>query len=149
MEAFIPRGEKLGEGFSKAEILDSKIHPGRQTNPQHGYQSAVAWISDLISLRKTIILCSFCQAKFNPRKFRYRVMFVPDDTGKTDGYTVNGYCDSCKGWTPDLSGGRAYTPEETYQEIHVDPFEARRNARAAAKAMGTWSAVQAQVQRRN
>lgn len=145
MEAFVPRGEKLGEGFSKQEILDSTIHPGRQTNPRKGYQSANSWLSDLISLRKTIILCSFCQRNFNPRMFQYRVMFVPDATGRSDGYSVDGFCDWCKGETPLLGGGRAYTPEELYEQLHVDPSIPRRNARAAAKAMGTWNAAQAQL----
>lgn len=120
------------------------IHPGRQTNPAKGYQSATQWITDLIALRKTIILCSFCRVKFNPRRYGYRRIFISDTTGKTDGYTVNGYCDACKGWTPNLCGGTAYHPEELYEQVFVDPSEARSKARATAKALGTWKFLQAQ-----
>lgn len=135
------RGAKLGEGYTKREKLASIMHPGRQTDPKHGYQSAVSFISDLLSLRKLIILCSFCRVKFNPRRFGYRRMYVPDFSGKTDGYQVNGQCDSCKGMTPNLGGGTAYVAEETYSQICVDPVTQRRNARAAAKELTAWLAV--------
>jgi len=145
MEVFTPKHNKLGEGFSKQEKLDSMRHPGRQTNPKHGYQSAVAFISDLIALRKVIILCSFCRAKFNPRRFGYRVVYVADPTGKTDGFTVNGDCDSCKGKTWNLGGGQAFQPIELYEQTHIDPTVARRNARIRSKVKTPWAAVQKAV----
>ena len=145
MEAFIPKhGGKLGEGFSRQEKLNAMAHPGRQANPKRGYQSAVSFISDLISLRKIIILCSFCRGKFSPRLFAYRRMFVPDHSGKTDGYSVNGNCDSCKGFTFNLGGGTGYVPEEIYSQAHVEPLSERHRARAAAKELGVWVAVQRQ-----
>lgn len=138
----IPKHGKLGEGFSKQEKLLAMKHPGRQTNPQKGYQSRAAWIADLVALRKVIILCSFCRSYFNPRKANYRRVYVPDITGKTDGYTVNGDCDVCKGFTPNLGGGTAFTPDELYVQTHMDPAEARRARRARMGDEGIWKRIE-------
>ena len=135
----IPKHAKLGQGFSKQEKLKAREHPGRRTD---GSQSAATWIADRLGLRKDVILCSFCRVKFNPRRHGYRRVFIPDWTGKTDGYTVNGQCDSCKQWTPNAGGGTAFVAEEVYSLTHIDPSEARRNARAAAKSLGTWQFLQ-------
>jgi hypothetical protein len=140
MDTFVPKHEKLGEGFSKRDKL-----AGQEVKPLHGGKRAAgpaAWLSDLIELRKVVILCSFCRAKFNPRQFGYRRVFVPDATGKSDGYTVNGTCDWCKGETANLSGGTAFQPEELYKLSSIDPQEQRRNARLKAKSLGTWQFLQ-------
>ncbi|MGH9876293.1 MAG: hypothetical protein ACRD5H_01530 [Nitrososphaerales archaeon] len=139
MDTFIPRGTKLGEGFSKAEKLQAT-----EVTPQHQAskgRSRVGWINDLLALRKVIILCSFCRVKFNPRKHGYRRVFVPDASGKTDGYMVNGNCDSCTQWTPNVGGGTAFQCEEDYLKTHIDPTTARRQARAGAKALGAWNFI--------
>lgn len=137
----IPRHKKLGEGFSQQEKAKSFIHPGRQTNPQRGYQSAASWISDLTQLKKIIILCSFCRVKFNPRKHGYRRYYVADASGVTDGYQVSGKCFDCKGFTMHLGGGTAYVHESEYAKVCMDPMEARRNARAAAGRSSVWSFI--------
>lgn len=124
-------GGKLGEGFSKKEINDSFEHPGRRSD---GSQSAASWIVDLVSLKKTVLLCSFCRAKFNPRKFNYRKFYCADITGATDGHVVNGKCDSCKGFTANLGGGVAFVHEEVYPHVCQDKMAARREARARAGA---------------
>ena len=142
----VPKHEKLGEGFSKQEITESWVHGGRQTDPKKGYQSAVSWIADLIALRMLIFLCSFCRAKFNPRQFGYRKHYVPDASGKTDGYQVNAQCDSCKGWTPNLGGGTAFITEEGYRQVCIEPKSERTKARAAAKQLGVWVAIQREQQ---
>ena len=132
------KGRVLGDGYSRAEKLTP--HPGRRTAAK-GYQSAVSWISDLIALRKVIILCSFCRHKFNPRRFGYRRIYVPDLTGKTDGYTVNGSCDACKQFTPNLGGGTAYQPEELWSKTNIDPAEAKRARRAALGDTSIWDRI--------
>lgn len=140
MDAFVPRYSRLGEGFSKAQKF-----VGQEVKPLHGGKRAAGpagWLSDLITLRKVVILCSFCRAKFNPRRFGYRRVFVPDATGKSDGYTVNGSCDWCKGETVNLSGGTAFQPEELYKLTTIDPTEQRRTARLRAKSLSTWQFLQ-------
>ena len=138
MDAFIPRGKKLGAGYTRGdEIASQAIKP--QHNATKG-QSSIGWLQDLVTLRKVIILCSYCRFKFNPRKLGYRKVYVPDLTGKTDGYTVNGDCDSCKVFTSNAGGGTAYQPEELYAATHVDPVVARRQSRAAAKQIN-WTAI--------
>src|SRR3990167_10022110 len=106
----------MGEGFSKQEVLKSYEHPGRKTTA-HGYQSAASWISDLVALKKFIILCSVCREHFNPRKNGYRPAYVPDTSGKTDGYQVNGKCDGCKEMTVNVGGGRGFIPEDHYNSL--------------------------------
>lgn len=136
---FVPKHNKLGEGFSKAQKF-----LGQEVKPLHGGKKAqgrACWLDDLITLRKVIILCAFCRAKFNPRRFGYRRVFVPDATGKSDGYTVNGWCDWCKGETANLAGGTAYQPEEIYKLTTIDPVVQRRHARARAKEFSTWQYI--------
>jgi hypothetical protein len=127
----VPKHTKLGVGFSKEEIRDSFEHPGRRTDPRRGYQSPAGWLGDLSDARKVIILCSFCRTKFNPKRNKYRKLYVPDSSGKTDGYTANGKCDACKGQTANIGGGTIFISEETWEQVSMDPQEARRNARAA------------------
>ena len=102
-------------------------------------------MSDIIALRKALILCVTCCRKFEQqamRRVQYRKVYIPDLTGKTDGYTVNGVCDVCKQETAIVGGGRAYQPEEVYALTHIDPAESRAVARAKAKQLGTWQFLQ-------
>ena len=140
MEAFVPRGASLGKGFTDAEkTAGMEIHPDHRASKG---KSAASWITDLLSLRKVLILCPFCRVKFNPRHYSYRRVFVPDATGKTDGYSVNGDCDGCGIFTANVGGGgTAFQAEEDYLKTHIDPTVARRQARAGAKALGTWDFV--------
>ena len=141
----VPKHERLGEGFSKLEKVLAMRAPGRRTAIS-GYQSPATWITELVSRRKLIILCSFCRVKFNPRKHNYRRVFVPDITGKTDGYQVNGDCDSCKQDTALVpGGGTAFQSEEDYAKTHIDPTAARRAARAAAGMVSPWQAVKRMI----
>ena len=114
-------------------------HPGRRVN---GTQSAASWIMDLVSTKKTLLFCAICASKFNPRRHGYRKMYVPDYTGKTDGYMANGRCDACKQMTISTGGGRAFITEETYQLTCIDPVDARRQARLKARSAATaWSFI--------
>ncbi len=129
----VPKHDKLGEGFSTKEKLKAMEHPGRQTNPMFGYQSPAFWIDDLCELKKIIVLCKVCRVHWNHRKHGYRKMFVPDTSGRSDGYQANGWCDACKQFTANMGGGTAYVSEEEYSKVCIDPVVARRNARAAWK----------------
>ena len=140
MEVVVPKHAKLGEGFSKQEVLASREHPGR--NASAG-QTAASWISDLVALKKFIILCDFCRTKFNNRKNHYRRFFQPDYTGKTDGYAVNGRCDACKQLTVNVGNGvgTGYIHESTYNKVCEEPSSVRRRVRAARYAKSVWQAV--------
>lgn len=136
----VPAHARLGEGFSQKEVLKSYEHQGRRTQTS-GYQSPAEWITQLTDLQKTIVLCSFCRVKFNHVRNHYRPMYVPDPTGMTDGYQANGTCDNCKQITANCGGGTAYVHEQYYKQICVDPMDARRKARAAARAMTAWERI--------
>ncbi len=127
----VPKYAKLGKGFTTKEVVKSFEHPGRQTNPSKGYQSPAFYLDDLGALKKCILLCNVCRAKWNPRTHHYRAMYVADVSGKTDGYSSNGWCDACKEFTANVGGGKAFVHEEEYAKICIDPKIARRNARAA------------------
>jgi len=131
----VPKNHRLGEGFTRAQRMAGNEHPGRRRD---GSQSAPSWIVDLVSLKKTILLCSFHRQNFDPRKHHYRKLYVPDHTGSTDGYQVNGKCDDCGGFTVNLGGGTAFIHEEIYSLTCIDPVVARRNARAKAYARPAW-----------
>ena len=138
----VPKYARLGQGFSKQEVFQADVHPGRRTQTK-GYQSPNSWISDLADTKKCIILCSFCRAKFNPRKnFNYRKFYAADLSGITDGHAVNGMCDACKGQTINLGGGTGYVHESIYRLVCIDPMDARRTARARAKAMNPYLYIQ-------
>ena len=122
----VPKYHRVGQGFSKAEHLASMGHPGRRTD---GSQSPASWVTDLLSLKKIIILCSYCRPKFNPRKHHYRRFYMPDVTSATDGYRHNGICDGCKQRTENCGGGTAFIHESSYNLVCIDPVDARRKAR--------------------
>ena len=142
----VPKYSKLGEGFSAREKLAAQLHPGRSK-----WQSPASWILDLVSLRKPVLLCSFCRSKFNPRHFNYRKFYMTDHTGTTDGFVANGKCDACRQNTADVPGGGVmFVAEELYSLTCIDPCEARRNARAAWKGHTTaWGMIQKQRRRKN
>jgi hypothetical protein len=135
----IPINAKLGEGFTERQKAEAMVHPGRRTD---GTQSGASWICDLMDTKKTILLCSYCREKFNHRKLHYRKLYIADPTGHTDGYAANGMCDHCKVMTVNAGGGTAFIHEEFYNQVCQDPVDARRKARAAAKAMSVWRAIQ-------
>ena len=140
MDTLIPKHSKLGEGFSRREKELSYIHPGRRTSVK-GYQSPASWISDLLGLKKAICLCSFCKVKFDHRKHHYRKFYVVAITGLTDGHRVNGRCDACKQRMEHCGGGTAYVHESEYAKVCIDPMEARRKARAAAREHSVWAHI--------
>lgn len=135
----VPAHARLGEGFSRQERLKAREHPGRRID---GHQTAASWISDLVALKKCVLLCSFCRPWFNPKRYGYRRFYSPDLTGKTDGYQVNGRCDRCKQHTVLIpGGGTEFIAEETYSLVCIDPLDARRKARAAARRMTAWERI--------
>ena len=134
----VPIHGKLGAGFNRAEKRAAEEHPGRRVD---GSQSAATWITSLADLKKTIILCSFCRQNFNYKKNHYRKLYIADPTGHTDGYAANGKCDACKQMTVNCGGGTAFIHETLYNQVCQDPMEARRKARAAARAMTAWQAI--------
>lgn len=126
---FVPKhGGKLGAGFSKKDVIDSYIHPGRRTD---GSQTPAHWITELADTRKAILLCSFCRQKFDFKKHKYRKNYTPDPTGVTSGYVCNGQCDACKQPTEHMGGGVLFIAEDYWEQICVDPQVARINARMA------------------
>ena len=137
----VPKYHRLGEGFNEREIFEAAVHPGRRTQIK-GYKSPASWVSDLTDLKKLVILCSFCRVKFNPRKHGYRKYYCPDVSMITDGYAVNGQCDGCKQMTINAGGGTGFIHESEYQKVCIDPIDARRRARARARAMNPWLYIQ-------
>lgn len=141
----VPRGVKLGEGFSRSEQREALFHQGRRTD---GTQSAATWITDLTDLRKLITLCGFCAGQFNPKRHGYRRWHVPDLVGATNGYAVSGQCDACK--TKLVANGQSFVAEETYALVCIDPLQARREARQRARAARhTWAAFNRRDSRRS
>jgi len=135
----VPKYARLGEGFSKREKLQALEHPGRRVN---GTQTPATWITSLTDLRKAILLCTYCRGKFNPRRHGYRKLYIPDLAGKTDGYLHNGQCDACKQQTALIpGGGTSYIAEESYRLLCLDPLDARRKARAMARAQTAWQRI--------
>ena len=134
----VSKYHRLGEGFSKQEIFESQVHPGRRTKV-NGYQSPASWVCDLSDQKKLVILCSFCRVKFNPRKHGYRVYYSgPDSTGLTSPYLVNGQCDGCKAMPTNTGGGTGYLHESVYAKVCMDPVDARREYRAKYRAMNPY-----------
>lgn len=132
----VPKYARIGEGFTRRERAAAHIHPGRRTD---GSQSPASWLLDLADTRKIIILCSFCQSKFDPRRHGYRRWYAPSCTPNTDPHQVNGTCDACKELV--WQGGRGYVSEETYSLLCRDPQEARRAARARWRQSSVWTAA--------
>ena len=72
-------------------------------------------IDDLVALGKLVLLCDFCDPKFNPRSNRYeRYMKIP----------VAGLCDACGDhvWT-----GKAFIPQFNHDDVvYETPVQATR-----------------------
>lgn len=126
----VPKYHRMGEGFSRAEKLKAKEHPGRKTT-KSGYQSPAAWIGDLVDRGLCVLLCSFCKVKFNHARNHYRKKFLMDVTGGSSGWIANGQCDGCKQDTAMTGGGSMFMHEELWLKMSQDPQAARRNARKA------------------
>ncbi|MAH45610.1 hypothetical protein CMI37_07260 [Candidatus Pacearchaeota archaeon] len=126
--AAVPKYHRLGEGFNKREHLKAMEHSGRRTKA-HGYQSAASWITEKTDGRKGILLCKWCDHKFNPKRNKYRKRFVPDPSGVTSGFMANGMCNDCKQPTVNCGGGTFYVAEELWAKVSMDPAEARRRWR--------------------
>jgi len=129
----VPKYHRLGEGFTKSEMLKASEHSGRRVD---GSQSPASWIADLVDTQKFILLCTFCRPKFNPRKHNYRKAYIPDRSGRTSGYEFDGQCDACKQQTG--ATGTGFVHETTYALSYIDPVVARRNDNAARKALPAW-----------
>jgi hypothetical protein len=65
-------------------------------------------VDDLVQNGKMVMLCSFCDPKFNPRRNKY----VP--WSRT--WLPNGQCDGCK---THGSGLKAFIPESNYDAVAV------------------------------
>ncbi len=122
----IPKYSKLGEGFSKKEILKASESPGRYTDPKrHGYQSAASWIDDFVARRGNIMLCTFCRHKFDPKKYHYRRAYVVGADDRPDPFRFDGKCEDCKQDTRTAPGGGTYfVPEEIYPQVYHEPRRA-------------------------
>ena len=134
-------GGKLGEGFSKPEIIDSLAWQGRRTKA-HGYQSAASTVTNFEDLRKAIQLCEICRIHFNPRKARYRIRYVPSIN--TSGFIATGPCDACNQRVSTLS---VFEPEEIWEAVSCDPQETRIRARMAWQKPGRRPAFGAIINR--
>lgn len=132
----VPKYGRLGSGFTRREVAQSHIHAGRRVD---GTQTPASWLLDLADTRKMILLCAFCQSKFNPARHGYRRWYAPSHTPNTDPHQVNGKCDACKAMV--TSGGRGYISEETYSRLCREPGEARRASRAAWRRSTFWESV--------
>ena len=143
MIVLVPKYEKLGEGFSKVDILNSNEEPGRRTNPARGYQSPATWIDHLVQLRRGVILCTACRFKFNPKRYHYRRFYAPQPKG-TDPYATRGRCDDCKQDTNRVSGGGTFfVPEEVYAQVCFEPSTVRQRMRHQVRlaASTVWNAI--------
>jgi hypothetical protein len=77
------------EILKRVDMTDPKVrekemtHPGRKIGGTHG-----SWISDLVELKKSIVLCHACTRKFDHKKNNYyKQCEFPHVLGK---------CDACK-----------------------------------------------------
>ena len=131
-------GPTLGQGFSRLERAKAAEHPGRRTTIR-GYQSPASWITDLLSLRKVLCLCSYCRVKFDHRKHHYRKGFIPG--APEGGSAANGKCDACKQIMEHCGGGTWFTHETIYPKTCIEPREAKRKARAMAGEKSVWRAI--------
>lgn len=144
----IPKHSKLGKGYHIRDMV--RESPGRQVNPEKGYQSPAVFLDDLVQLKQAIILCSFCVVKWNPHKNKYRARYIPDPSGVTSGYAVQGKCDACKQMTGNMGGGKVYINMDDWAKVSIDPATARRRAREVwmqGQSMKVWASAATDVRK--
>ena len=72
--------------WSPAELLkNSEVRAGPPTK-----RLAAGWLSDLVALRKAIVLCPQCERKYSPERFGYKHKIMGADV-----IFVGGKCDAC------------------------------------------------------
>jgi len=94
--------------------------PGR-----HWKRVAGGYIADLADLRKSVVLCSQCACKFNPKGHRYR--------RETDFPHVTGRCDGCKAHDMRCI---LYVAEEIYSQVRMTRDDTRSMARRGFSFVG-------------
>jgi len=104
------------------------IHVPKPETPRRVLSSyAVAWgaqhtslagtrVDDLVQTGKMVLLCSFCDSKFNPRQNKY--------TSWSRTWLCVAQCDGCKRHTNNV---KAFIPEANYDAVAVhDASRGRR-----------------------
>lgn len=86
---------------------------------------AGGYVADLAGLRKSIVLCSQCIYKFNPKAHHYRK--------ETDFPQVTGRCDGCKAHDIRCT---LYVAEELYSQVRMTRDDARTMARRGFTFVG-------------
>lgn len=105
-EIHIKRDES---SWTRKDLLKSMEHDGRRHGKPHG-----SYVVDLADLRKMILLCPLCNAKFDWKRHRFR-------HEKEFRYVI-GNCDACK--TLDMHCSM-YIAEEIYSTVRSTAEERR------------------------
>ncbi len=85
----MPNDKKVFDILKRVDLNDptvrekEQLDPGRKVGTTHG-----SWISDLVELMKSIILCDRCSHKFDHKTYRYYK--------QREFPFVLGRCDACK-----------------------------------------------------
>ena len=106
------------EVIAKQQWTDQDRLKATEDKGRHWKRPAGGYIDDLSALRKSIVLCSQCIYKFNPRLNRYRK--------ETDFPQVMGRCDGCKAHDARCT---LYVAEELYAQVRMTRDDVRAMAR--------------------
>ena len=94
-------------------------HGGRRHGLGHG-----SYLSDLVALQKTILLCGACQHRFDWRRHGYRSIWRYEHTA------VQGQCDACR--VTCTVDGRAFIHENHFSQVWMTRDVERQRRRFAA-----------------
>lgn len=99
--------------WTPGDRLKAAESPGRPTGRIPG-----SYIDDLAALRKCVVLCPLCVAKFSAKTARYRQeKDIPFATGR---------CDGCRAHDQRC---RLFVAEEAYQQVRMTKDDARSMAK--------------------
>ena len=97
--------------WTPRELAHASEAPGRPDRRMAG-----GWIADETAQRHLVSFCSFCVAKFNPKRYGYvRLSYLyPWSIGR---------CDGCKQFDPRC---RSFVAEETWEHVVSPRHHGRR-----------------------
>lgn len=98
----------LPKPMTPARRIEAMRAPGRTVG-----RTAGGWIADMVGLKQSVVLCGFCEGKWQPKAAGYRRAH--------ESYFVRDRCDGCRQY----GTGKFFVHESVYLQVTDPPRRAK------------------------